>query len=649
MAIDWGLGYRAPDDSVAAALQAFGTGRQLALQQQTQQRGENLRTAVRAAYNPATGALDPNAVQGAIANYGDPAELIQYHQQLDAQQQAKHAKTIQEIGQAAQFADTPEKWDKAVDYLATTVDPSLARYKGQFSPENRMAAIAAAGQYEAWRKAQEPVISHPGDIARDPNTGAVVYDNPEKTKYIPTGDGRIAVIAPDGNIGFQGGGAAGGAPAGGGGVPQGTSPKMAAVASTLSGAGLPAPVVAGFMGNFHVEGGYSGAQGDGGSASGIAQLRGERRDNFVKQFGKDPSEASPQEQAQFVAWEMQHPEAAGMTVAQRDRILAAKTAPEAAALIDQFYERSDGTARQGRMAAATAWANGGAPVGGSPTGGSRVSFVGEARPDKAPTGFRYKADGKTLEPIPGGPADAAILAPDVLRGMAEQYLAGDKSVFQNLGRGAQGATNIVRLRGEVSRQMAAQGMNGRDVAAKMAEFNGLVAGERTVGTRAANIEMAADEASRVIPLAREASHAFPRNGFTPLARAMQAVASGTNDPRLRRFVTANTALVNVYARAITPSGQPHESDKQHARAMLDTAYDQPSYDAVLDQMEKEIQAAQRAPGDVRAGLRTAITGDAPTADRSPVRPANAPPIGEARRGYRYKGGDPSSPSSWQKM
>jgi hypothetical protein len=53
---------------------------------------------------------------------------------------------------------------------------------------------------------------------------------------------------------------------------------------------------------------------------------------------------------------MQNPQAAGMTVAQRDKILAAKTPAEAAALIDQHYERSSGRDRQTRMAAATAFA-----------------------------------------------------------------------------------------------------------------------------------------------------------------------------------------------------------------------------------------------------------------------------------------------------
>lgn len=129
-------------------------------------------------------------------------------------------------------------------------------------------------------------------------------------------------------------------------------PGQSAVAATLSAAGLPAPVVAGFLGNFEAEGGYSGAKGDGGTAHGIAQWRGERQTNFQRVIGKPVSQASHEEQAKFVLWEMQNPEAAGMTVGQRDAILAAKTPAEAAALIDQYYERSSGEHRGKRVTAA---------------------------------------------------------------------------------------------------------------------------------------------------------------------------------------------------------------------------------------------------------------------------------------------------------
>ena len=128
------------------------------------------------------------------------------------------------------------------------------------------------------------------------------------------------------------------------------------VADTLLSGGLPPHVVAGFLGNFDVEGGYGGAQGDGGTASGIAQWRKERREAFRVMFGKDPHEASKAEQAQFVVHEMNNPEAAGMTKEQRDAILAAPTPEAAAELIDQYYERSSGEHRGRRREAAGKYA-----------------------------------------------------------------------------------------------------------------------------------------------------------------------------------------------------------------------------------------------------------------------------------------------------
>jgi hypothetical protein len=141
-------------------------------------------------------------------------------------------------------------------------------------------------------------------------------------------------------------------------IPTGDEPALSVagergeVAEVLGAAGYPAHVVAGFLGNFEVEGGYGGARGDGGTASGIAQWRHERRDNFRRMFGKDPHEAGKAEQAQFVVWEMENPQQAGMSVAQRDAILAAETPEQAAELIDRHYERSSGAHRARRQEAA---------------------------------------------------------------------------------------------------------------------------------------------------------------------------------------------------------------------------------------------------------------------------------------------------------
>jgi hypothetical protein len=193
-----------------------------------------------------------------------------------------------------------------------------------------------------------------------------VVENPDGTKTIIP---RSSLMA---------GGGGGGAPA----APAGAPAAPGQVGSVLS-TELPAPVVAGFLGNFHIEGGYTGAEGDGGKSGGAAQWNGPRRENFKRIIGVDPTQATPEQTGKFVLWEMKNPEAAGMTVAQRDAILSAKTPAEAAALIDKYYERSSGAHTQKRVAAAEAH-------GGTQKVSSKAEF------DRLASGTRFIAPDGTV-------------------------------------------------------------------------------------------------------------------------------------------------------------------------------------------------------------------------------------------------------------
>ncbi len=194
--------------------------------------------------------------------------------------------------------------------------------------------------------------------------------------------------------------------------------------------------------------------------------------------------------------------------------------------------------------------------------------------------------------------------------MADQYLAGDKSVFQNLGRGVQGAAAIRALRNKIADKMGEQGISGAQQAKIMAEFTGLTAGERTLGTRTANIEMAVNEAYNMLPLAKAASDAMPRTKWTDLNRLIQAGATHSSDPQMARFLAAHNAVINTYSRAISPTGVPTVADKEHAREIFGTATGPLAYDAVLDQIRKEMEAARKSPGQVRQEFRNS-GGNAP--------------------------------------
>lgn len=239
----------------------------------------------------------------------------------------------------------------------------------------------------------------------------------------------------------------------------------------------------------------------------------------------------------------------------------------------------------------------------------------------------------------------AKFSPEDLNFLAQQARAGDTSVYQNLGRGMQGAKNIIALRREVMRQAKEAGETGADIAAANVGFQGEKAAARTGATRAANIGMAVAEAKNTFPLVRQASEALPRGEFVPINRAIQAAQTNTGDPRVVALGTAINTSINAYARAISPTGVPTVSDKEHARELLSTASTPEQLNAVLDIMEKEMAAAQKAPTEVMARQKARVAGR-----KEPTTPGTGgPAVGAVESGYRFKGGDPSSPSSWERV
>lgn len=195
------------------------------------------------------------------------------------------------------------------------------------------------------------------------------------------------------------------------------------------------------------------------------------------------------------------------------------------------------------------------------------------------------------------------LSEDDTRFMARQYLAGDKSVLQNLGRGAQGARDLLAVRKAIRTEAEAKGMKPDEVASTIAEFEGLKSGERALGNRTATAGMAVNEASQFADLAVKASDKVNRTNYPSFNKILLAGEKGTGDKDVVQFGAYNNSLINAYARAISPSGTPTVSDKDHAREMLSTAYSKGQYAAVVDAMKKEMSAAMKSPGMVREEFR----------------------------------------------
>jgi hypothetical protein len=116
---------------------------------------------------------------------------------------------------------------------------------------------------------------------------------------------------------------------------------------------------------------------------------------------------------------------------------------------------------------------------------------------------------------------------------------------------------------------------------------------------------------------------------------LKAFETNTGDPVIAEFGAAVNALVNVYARAINPTGVPTVSDKEHARAVLNTVQSPAQVDAVLGIIRRELEIAKQAPGKVQDATRDRVTGDSPR----PTGPTSDPASVESAvtaAGYAYE-------------
>ncbi len=231
--------------------------------------------------------------------------------------------------------------------------------------------------------------------------------------------------------------------------------------------------------------------------------------------------------------------------------------------------------------------------------------LGQMRNDTLRMGLELRRDAKEERKQQ---REDSLLTPEEARFMARQAWSGDTSVMQNIGRGAQGGENVVRLRRAIMEYGKEQGKTPEELAAKNAEFFGIKAGERTLGTRTANIEMAVTEAQNMAPLVLKASEKVDRTRFKDINKIIQMGEERSGDPDVVRLGISINSMVNIYARAINPNGVGTVSDKEHARELLQAAWSKGQINAGVDQLMQELNAARKSPGQVREGLRSAVTG-----------------------------------------
>jgi hypothetical protein len=259
--------------------------------------------------------------------------------------------------------------------------------------------------------------------------------------------------------------------------------------------------------------------------------------------------------------------------------------------------------------------------------------------DKTPTGFEKGEDG-TYHPLAGGPQDPAYMArveaekakakadvPTVIGSgssviipnkaqegalftnkasaaaniddetadfLAKRSLQGDTRALVGLGRGAQGAENILKIQQRAAELAKEQGMDATDVLNNIAVQAGRTSEARTLGTKSAHFGVAEKAMEESLPIALEASKEVPRTQWKALTELIQQGQTQVNDPKLKKFLIATDTAAKDYARTINPSGQTREGDIAYARKLISTADSPEAYEAALQQLKVEAGVTKRA-------------------------------------------------------
>lgn len=214
------------------------------------------------------------------------------------------------------------------------------------------------------------------------------------------------------------------------------------------------------------------------------------------------------------------------------------------------------------------------------------------------TGARADATNKSKTAIGTSLSDQAV---DLA---ARRMQNGEKArdVLANFGRGTQGAADIRAVQNRFAALAAESGTDAADIATRVQELSAEGRTRTELGAREGKIAPRVQEAQNFAKIALEASKNVPRGNSTDWNKLIQFKDAHFSDPALAKFHAANVSLINAYAAAVG-AGSPTVHDKEVGETMLRTVAGQKGYEAAVQQILTETQAALDAPKQVMESMR----------------------------------------------
>jgi hypothetical protein len=208
--------------------------------------------------------------------------------------------------------------------------------------------------------------------------------------------------------------------------------------------------------------------------------------------------------------------------------------------------------------------------------------------------------------------DANAIDDDSAKLIAEESLRGDWHGTVGMGRNQASMRKIAEWRGKLAKE---QGLSGADLAANTAEFMGILAAERVLGTRGAGIDLGIAEAGKFAPMVLRASDMVDRTKFPTVNSLLLAAEKGTGGEAVIRLIDSLNAYKMAYTQILTRGGMPTDDSRRRADEVIDKAWSNGQIKTALDQLNQEMNGARSAVPEVRDNLYKALTGKSRT---SPV-------------------------------
>lgn len=195
-----------------------------------------------------------------------------------------------------------------------------------------------------------------------------------------------------------------------------------------------------------------------------------------------------------------------------------------------------------------------------------------------------------------------------LRMIATARLTGDTLVLSGYRSGSPGRAAIDKKVREIGEEQGIKDI-GPYIAQQDAEYKALTSGMVVSGKRGALLDQVGRAADKAADLVVQNSKAVPRGAFVLGNDGLIAAKKGFSNPAVAAYLGSLNALVNMYARAINPTGQARISDKEHAREILLKGYDQGAVEAAVKTIKQEIQFEQDATKEASSSLQKQIGGE----------------------------------------